>query len=182
MEPYLDITKKWVEQWVIGLNLCPFAGLPYHKGLIRYELCETDDPEVLMQTLLQELVQLHETPESALMTTLLVHPNILTDFEAYLDFVSEAQMVIQQVGLEGVFQLATFHPAYLFADAPIDDPANYTNRSPYPMLHLLREDSISEAVANFTDIEDIPLHNTTLLRRMGLAEIRSLLTTVKRGS
>ncbi|MCB0631496.1 MAG: DUF1415 domain-containing protein, partial [Lewinella sp.] len=152
--------------------------VPFRKDQIRYFLSETIDAEELMIDFLGELNLLCDTTASNLATTLLIHPKILTDFEDYLDFASEAEAVIEQAGLDGVFQIATFHPDYRFADAPADDPAHYTNRSPFPMLHIIREESISEAAEHYPDLESIPRRNMELLREMGRDEIRDLLAGI----
>lgn len=179
MGNYKEITRKWVAEWVIGLNLCPFAGVPFRKNLLRYALTVSESPEEVMQLFLKEISLLYETPASELETTMLIHPNALTDFGDYLEFTAEAESLIEEIGLQGMFQVATFHPHYVFADAPPDDPANYTNRSPFPMLHLLREDSITDAVANFPDIESIPELNTAHLRRLGIEKIREIQAGIK---
>lgn len=157
---------------MIGLNLCPFAAVPFRKDQIRYVVSETDDPGTLMSDFLQEINRLLDTSAKEITTTLLIHPGVLKNFADYLDFAAEAEAILEETGTDGIIQIATFHPDYCFDDAPIDDPANYTNRSPYPMLHLLREESISEALEHYPNTEEIPERNIALLRKMGVEKIR----------
>ncbi|PHN06468.1 DUF1415 domain-containing protein [Flavilitoribacter nigricans] len=173
---YLKKTREWVRNFVIALNLCPFAAVPFRKDQIRIVLEESRDPEELADTLLRELDHLLRTDPKAVETTLIVHPNVLTDFLDYNDFLGVAEDILEEAGLNGILQLASFHPDYQFAGTPHDDPANYTNRSPFPMLHLLREESISKAVDNFPDPDRIPEVNVERLRTMTIAQIRQCWT------
>ena len=160
-------TRAWVERAVIGLNLCPFAKAPQAKGLVRYALSTATESEALMADLVAELQRLAESPPDRLETTLLIHPRVLTDFEDFNDFLDLAEAAVQALELEGVIQVASFHPDYRFADSEPDDPANATNRAPYPTLHLLREHSIERAVAAFPDAEAIFDTNIETMRRLG---------------
>lgn len=168
---YVALTQQWLERFVIGLNLCPFAAAPFRKGQIRYVLEESNDPEQLVKSFLKELDYLHRTDPVEVETTLIIHPNLLTDFLAYNDFVGLLEDLLEDAGLSGTFQLASFHPDYQFGGVSVNDPANYTNRSPYPMLHILREESVSKAVDQFSEPERIPEMNMKRLREMGEAAI-----------
>ena len=146
-------TRAWVDRAVIGLNLCPFAKAPQAKGLVRYVVSHATDPAALLADLIAELERLAESPAEKLETTLLIHPQVLTDFADYNDFIEVAEDTVAELDLEGVLQVASFHPQYQFADTASDDVGNATNRSPFPTLHLIREDSIDRAVQAFPEAE-----------------------------
>jgi uncharacterized protein len=167
-------TRAWVEHAVIGLNLCPFAKAPQVKGLIRYVVSGAVDAEALRADLIEELQLLAGSPETRIETTLLIHPNTLNDFMDYNDFLDVADAAVEQLDLEGVLQVASFHPQYRFAGSAEDDPGNATNRSPYPTLHLLREASIDRAVEAFPDAEAIFEAKIATLDRLGTAGWASL--------
>lgn len=168
-------TAAWVERVVIGLNLCPFARTVQLRGQIRYVVSAAETVPVLRGDLTQQLLTLRDTPAEQLETTLLIHPRVLQDFLDYNDFLGEADELLEELGLAGEIQLASFHPQYRFADSAGDgDPANYTNRSPYPTLHLLREASISRAVDAFGDTSTIYERNIRTLRALPPAELQSL--------
>lgn len=167
--PALDQTRTWVEQAVIGLNLCPFAKAPQVKGLVRYVQSEATDPAVLLSDLMDELQRLFKSPAERLETTLLVHPLVFTDFADFNDFLGVAEDAVADLGLEGVIQVASFHPDYRFEGTTADDISNATNRSPHPTLHLIREDSIDRAVAAFPEAETIFEANMATMERMGPA-------------
>jgi hypothetical protein len=167
--PALDQTRTWVEQAVIGLNLCPFAKAPQVKGLVRYVQSEATDPAVLLSDLMDELQRLFKSPADRLETTLLVHPLVFTDFADFNDFLGVAEDAVADLGLEGVIQVASFHPDYRFEGTTADDISNATNRSPHPTLHLIREDSIDRAVAAFPEAETIFEANMATMERMGPA-------------
>ena len=158
----IQATRTWLEQFVIKLNLCPFAAKPFREGRIHYALEVSVEPTQIAERLIDELERLQTSPE--IETTLLIIPNALGDFDVYWDFVEVGESIIEQLGLTGAFQIASFHPDYCFEGVEPDDPANKTNRSPYPMLHLLREQSLSEAIAAHPDTEGIPERNVALLR------------------
>ncbi len=160
-------TRTWLERAVIGLNLCPFAKAVHSKGRIRWVLCEATDTEALLHTLVQELQHLAEADPQDVDTTLIVHPQVLGDFLDYNDFLDVADAALAELGLEGVIQIASFHPQYQFAGTEPDDIENCTNRSPYPTLHLLREASIDAAVAAFPEPEAIFETNQATLQRLG---------------
>jgi len=160
-------TRAWVERAVIGLNLCPFAKAPQVKGRVRYIASTARDIETLLTTLIEEVERLAEVSDEQIETTLLVHPHALGDFLAYNDFLGVAEDAVAELGLEGVIQVASFHPQYCFAGAGPDDLSNATNRSPYPTLHLLREASIDRAVQAIADAETIYEANIATMDRLG---------------
>ena len=165
--PALAQTRAWVERAVIGLNLCPFAKAVHTKGQVRYVLSEARDPETLLTQLLDEMALLVRTDPAEVDTTLIVHPEVLTDFLDHNDFLALADEALVQAGHEGVLQIASFHPAFQFAGTESDDITNATNRSPYPTLHLLREASIDRAVAAFPQPEAIFEANMRTLETLG---------------
>lgn len=168
-------TRHWLERAVIGLNLCPFAKGVHQKGQIRWVVSASRDPEALAGDLVAELQRLAAADPQVIDTTLLIHPQVLANFDDYNDFLEVADAVVASLGLEGELQIASFHPGYRFADTDADDPANLTNRSPHPMLHLLREDSIERAVASFPDASAIYERNIATLRALGAAGLAELL-------
>lgn len=161
-------TQAWLNKAVIGLNLCPFAKAVQAKNQIRYVVSTATSPEQLEQELGEELRLLQESDPLDIDTTLLIHPFVLNDFLEYNDFLDVADALLEELDLEGTIQIASFHPHYQFAGTRADDIDNYTNRSPYPILHLLREDSVARAVAAFPDAEAIYSKNMETLRRIGL--------------
>ncbi|MFL9584192.1 DUF1415 domain-containing protein [Stenotrophomonas sp. AB1(2024)] len=161
-------TKRWLEQIVIGLNLCPFAKAVYVKDQVRFVLSDATTVEALVEELAEELVLLRDTPAEQIDTTLIVHPDVLTDFLDYNDFLDNADAAIEALDLQGILQVASFHPQYQFAGVAPDDVSNYTNRAPYPTLHLLREDSVERAVAAFPDPDVIVERNIDTLDRLGV--------------
>jgi hypothetical protein len=171
----LKATRCWVEKTVIGLNLCPFAAGPVKAGRIRYQLCVSGSPEGIYRELLAEMESLVGLTEAEAESSLFVVPKGLDDFDAYLELFAIAEGAIPEAGLEGILQLASFHPHYCFDGVEQYDPANYTNRSPYPMFHLIREAPLAKALEGFKDPEGIPKRNIKLLREMGLEEMRQRL-------
>lgn len=167
-------TVAWLENAVIGLNLCPFAKAVHGRGQIRYVVSEATGAKELLRDLKRELAALHAAPAAEVDTTLLIHPRALRDFFAYNDFLGDADAALEELELDGVLQIASFHPDYCFADAPTDDPANYSNRSPYPMLHLLREESVTRAVDAFPDTGKIYERNIETLRGLSPTQLRAL--------
>lgn len=167
-------TRAWLEKAVIGLNLCPFAGALHVRGRIRYHVSAARTPKRLLQDLMAELRTLQEADPRCCETTLLIHPHVLGEFLDYNAFLARADDAVAELGLQGVIQLASFHPAYQFADAGPDDIENYTNRSPFPMLHLLREASVERAVKSHADTTAIYRNNIQTLRRLGLEGWRRL--------
>lgn len=171
MEQYISITKSWIESFVVGLQLCPFAANPFRQEKIHYRVSRADNFEALMEDLILELHQLDQTEVASLETTLLIHPFIGVSFDHYLDLVEVANQILNTCGLEGVVQIATFHPDYQFARTQKKDVSNFTNRSPYPMMHLLREASVSEAIKNYPNVEAVPRENIKKLKEMGIDKI-----------
>ena len=167
----IDETRRWISSMVIGLNLCPYAQRVFDGGKIRYVVTEAIDTRTLAKAFADELKLLRSTPIAEIETTILIHPNVLHDFLDYNEFLDVADRMIAEVGLEGAVQVASFHPDYQFAEAEPDAAENYTNRSPYPMLHLLREASISQAAKDPDEVLAIPRRNIETLKNMGLAKI-----------
>ena len=168
-ETIIAATRVWVEKAVIGLNLCPFAKAVHVKGQIRYVVSAARDADALLQDLSHELEQLAATDAAQTDTTLLIHPWVLNDFLDYNEFLDVADAAVEALDLTGRLQVASFHPDYQFADTAPDDIENCSNRSPYPTLHLLREESIDRAVAAFPDADDIYATNIRTLRALGHA-------------
>lgn len=168
-------TRRWLERAVIGLNLCPFAKAVVAKGQVRYVLSAATTPEALLEELAYELVRLQQTEPEQVDTTLLIHPQVLTDFLDYNDFLDTADAAVEALELEGEIQVASFHPDYQFADTAYDEVGNCSNRSPYPMLHLLREASVERAVAAFPDPDAIVERNLQTLEKLGIEGWRKLL-------
>jgi hypothetical protein len=162
-------TRAWVERAVIGLGLCPFARAAQARGRVRYALSEASDTEALIVDLVAELRRLEAEPAERIETTLLVHPRVLTRFAEYNRFLAVADEVLRALGLEGVTQIASFHPRYRFAGSATGDIANATNRSPHPTLHLLREASVERALASFAEPESIYSTNIATMQRLGRA-------------
>jgi hypothetical protein len=167
--PVFRQTCGWLQQAVIGLNLCPFAKAVYIKRQIRYSLSNAVDTDTLLNVLCDELQLLAAADPEEIDTTLLIHPGVLGDFTDYNDFLEIADATVRNFGLEGVIQIASFHPQYQFDNSKPDDIENNTNRSPYPMLHLLREQSIARAVDGIEDADKIVERNLKTLRLLGTA-------------
>ena len=170
-------TRTWLERAVIGLELCPFAKPVFVKEQIRYVVSEARDVEALLGDLLDELSRLADADPARIETTLLIHPRVLSDFLDYNDFLDVADLALDQLDLVGELQVASFHPDYLFAGNEPDDLANYVTRSPYPMLHLLREASVERAVEVFPDASQIVDENKRTLRALGVAGWQRLLAS-----
>ena len=163
----LAATRSWLEKAVIGLNLCPFAKSVHVKRQIRFAITAAQTADELLSELSHELELLAQTDPAELDTTLLIHPQAMTDFIDYHFFLAEADAALVRLGFDGVFQIASLHPDYEFAGSDPADIENFSNRSPYPTLHLLREESIDRAVAAFPDAADIYERNIETLRRIG---------------
>lgn len=168
-------TEAWLRNVVIGLNLCPFAKQPFAQGRVRLRVSHATGEDALLEELGAELVALRQSDPEVCETTLLIHPGVLDDFFEYNDFLEVADALLHELGLEGELQVASFHPDYQFADAPAEAAENCTNRSPYPMLHLLREDSVQRAVDSVPDTDDIYRRNIRTLRELGIAGWRELM-------
>lgn len=168
-------TRQWLERLVIGLNLCPFAAAPYQHGRVALRICDENTEEAVYQAFLLAADELINSDPAELETTLLVVPQGLTDFTDYLDTLAVIEEAVSEAGLDGILQVASFHPDYCFDGAPADDPANYTNRSPYPMFHLIREAGLSAALESYPDPERIPQRNVERLHELGIEGIRRIL-------
>jgi len=168
-------TQHWLERIVIGLNLCPFARAPFVQQRLRYCVSHALDEQTLLADLHTELLALHTADAQQCETTLLIHPDVLCDFLDYNDFLAIADDALRELGLDGELQIASFHPDYQFANTARDAIENYTNRSPHPTLHLLRETSVARAVESIADTDDIYRRNIATLRTLGLAGWRKLM-------
>jgi hypothetical protein len=162
-------TRAWLERAVIGLGLCPFAKAVHVKNQVRYVVSGARNTDALLDDLERELHTLADASAKDVDTTLLIHPHVLEDFLEYNDFLELADGMVEELALEGVLQVASFHPQYQFEGTEPDDITNYTNRSPYPTLHLLREASVDQAVAAYPDAEQIFEKNIETMKRLGLA-------------
>jgi len=172
-----EVTKQtinWLERVVIGFNFCPFAKRELLRNTIHYFVSQTPEIETCLLELVIELQRLDE--DENIETTLMVYPSLFADFYDYLDFVGLCQDLLIEQGYEGVYQLATFHPDYCFATAPVHDPANFTNRSPYPTIHLIREASLERAIESHPDPESIPERNINLAREQGFDAMQKILS------
>jgi hypothetical protein len=161
-------TRAWIERAVVGLNLCPFAKTVYVRDQVRFVVSEARTAGALLDDLEAELRSLSHTAPEAVDTTLLIHPHVLNDFLDYNDLLDVADATVERLGLAGVIQVASFHPDYQFAGTAPDDVTNFTNRAPYPILHLLREASVDSAVAAFPEAELIYQRNIDTMRRLGV--------------
>lgn len=175
-EEVIAQTKVWLERAVIGLNLCPFAKSVHIKNQIRYVVSPAQTPEELAADLVAELEVLAEANPEKIDTTLLIHPYVMQDFLDYNDFLEVADATVEELDLDGILQVASFHPEYQFEGTEFDDIDNYTNRAPFPTLHLLREESIDKAVAAFPEAEEIYEKNIQTLRALGHEGWKKLFT------
>ncbi|WFF43440.1 DUF1415 domain-containing protein [Salinicola endophyticus] len=170
MEPSsLHQTRAWVESFVVAHDICPFAGREMRRDAIRYAVAEASDLEGLLHELIAECR--HLDANAAIATTLLIAPAGMEDFDDYLDWLELAERLLEDQGYVGIYQLASFHPDYVFEGVEATDPANATNRSPWPMLHLLREAELERAIAHHADPEGIPERNMARLREPGSAAL-----------
>lgn len=172
----IHATREWLEKAVIGLNLCPFAKSVHLRGQVRFVVSDASDEASLLADLLHELESLYDADANEVETTLLVHPWVLGDFLDYNQFLDIADAAVSELELDGEIQVASFHPDYQFADSQPGDIENFSNRSPYPTLHLLRETSIARAVAAFPDAASIYDRNIDTLRGLGHAGWKRLWT------
>jgi len=167
-------TQYWLEKAVIGLNLCPFAKSVHVNHRLRYVVSEAATPEELLKELARELLALRRADPDEIETTLLIHPKVLTDFLDFNDFLGAADALVEDLELDGELQIASFHPDYQFAGTAPEDISNYSNRSPYPTLHLLRESSIERAVATMADTDAIYEANLETLDKLGIEGWKAL--------
>lgn len=168
-------TLQWVERFVIGLDVCPFARSVVEQQCLRVVSASSRDVNKLFQAALEEIDRLQRSEPAQIATTLLVFSHGLQDFDHYLDFVDSLNDALVSAGLEGILQIASFHPHYCFADADVDDVANFTNRSPYPMVHFIREAELARALRAYPNPQLIPQRNIQRLRGMGTTAVKDLI-------
>lgn len=166
-------TKEWVRSFIVGMNVCPFAKREVERESVRYVVVRSRQMDVALEELIAEVNYLDQHPDTE--TTLMIFPTLFQDFMHYLDFVDASEQLMFEQGCEGVYQIATFHPKYCFAGAEEDDVSNYTNRSPYPMLHLIREASMEKAIEFFGDTSSIPERNIKLMEQTGQVALAQLM-------
>jgi len=166
-------TKEWVNSVIVAHNYCPFAKREIDKGSVRYQIIHDTEFNSLLKSVIQECVWLDQNADTE--TTLIIFPSNLENFNAFLDCLVLAEELLISQGYEGIYQIASFHPNYCFQGAEENDAANYTNRSPYPMFHLIREASVQRAIENYPDAESIPERNVEYAREQGLDKMKSLL-------
>jgi hypothetical protein len=164
-ETIIAQTKKWIANVVIGCNFCPFAPQVFKQGTIHYEVEKSPQTKETLTSFLNQCVYLDDNQN--IETALLILPGSYQNFDDYLQLISQAERLMKKKGYEGIYQVASFHPFYYFANSALDDPANFTNRSPYRMLHILREDGIEEALLNYSHPENIPENNIKFAREKG---------------
>lgn len=174
-ETLIARTRCWVEKAVVALNLCPFARKPFEGEQVRYVVSRAESEEQLFADLQHELEHLRQSAPEVVETTVLIHPGVLNDFLDYNDFLGVVDELIEQGGYAGEFQVASLHPAYQFAGTQPGDAQNYTNRSPYPVLHLLREAGLARAIAGYARPDKIPERNIRLMDELGAAKMQALL-------
>ena len=163
--------RDWLQTFIVELNLCPFARPVIPADSLRIAVCESEDLNQLNQAFLTELDLIQQSSELDIATTLLVMPNALASFDEYLMFLDNAEALIEELGLDGTIQLASFHPEYLFDGEDEQSASHFSNRSPYPVIHFLREDMLTNALDEFPNPEQIPLRNISTLEKIGRAEI-----------
>jgi hypothetical protein len=165
--------RRWVESFVVDMNLCPFAKRELIKNRVRFALTAAKTEEDLLIALQAELELL--SSDASIETTLLIHANLLQDFYDYNQFLNYADKLLRQLDLEGVYQIASFHPHYQFDGTGPDDAENYTNRSPYPLLHIIREQSLERAIAASSDLDQVPSRNIELMNHLGKDKLQALM-------
>jgi hypothetical protein len=165
-EQIIADVEQWLDEVVIGLDLCPFAARPRREKRVRIVVSHATDEEALLNDLQAELEHLSDTPVAELETTLLAIPDMLEDFADYNDFLDAVDLWVEQFGWEGDLQVASFHPQYQFADTEADDPGNLTNRSPWPLLHIIREESLEKAIEHYPDVDAIPERNIARMKAL----------------
>ncbi len=168
-----EAVRRWVESFVVGLNLCPFAGRELANNRVRFAVTDSTSEVQLLGDLQVELERLDNN--AAVETTLLIHPKVLKDFFEYNQFLNRVDTLLVQLQLEGIYQVASFHPDYRFDGTGPDDAENFTNRSPFPMLHLIREESLERAIAGYTDVDKIPGRNIDLMNSLGKDRLELIL-------
>jgi hypothetical protein len=167
-----SITQLWVLDFVIGFNLCPFARKPFNKNQIRFQTCTETDPELILMKFWEEVELLEQTAKAEISNTLFILPNVNWTFEEFLDVYYIAEELLELHGRSEEVQLAGFHPEFKFEETEENEPVNYVNRSPYPMIHLLRIDEVADAIESHPDTERIPAVNKAFLDDLGIEEIK----------
>jgi hypothetical protein len=173
----INSIKIWVEKMVVGLNLCPFAKKEVIRNRVRYVNSTATTQEQLLMNIKSELELLND--DKSIETTLLIHPKTLDDFYDYNEFLAYADDLLVDMDLDGTYQIASFHPDYQFGGTAINDAENFTNRSPYPMLHLIREESLEQAVANYPNIDKVPTRNIELMKKIGTEKLQEIIKSMK---
>ena len=171
--------RAWLDHFVVGLNLCPFARPVVASAALRISICDAKQLQQVAEAFMAELDLIQQSPESDIATTLLVLPNALNDFEEYLSFIENAEALIDQMGLAGIIQLASFHPDYQFEAEPAESASHFTNRSPYPLIHFLREEMMERVLENVPHPKQIPQRNIQKLEAMGRGAVEQLLQSLK---
>lgn len=171
-EAYKENVVNWLKTIVIGLNFCPFARKPFESNLVRIVCEEVVEEDAILELVLSELLKLEETDASEIETTVIALPKAYKDFNNFNSLLFVLNNVLELEGFEGIFQIASFHPAYQFAGTEIDDVGNFTNRSPYPILHILREDSLSRALDSHPDPDGIPDKNIRFLKSLSPEKLK----------
>ena len=175
-EKIIKQTEAWLTTFIIKYNICPFASREHDRGSIHYSVVESNRTEHCLEAVFTECLLLDA--KAGIETSLIIYPNHFSQFDDYLDFLAMAESLLIKQNYEGIYQLASFHPHYCFAGENPKDPANYTNRSPYPMLHLIREASLEQAVKSYPDPELIPERNIKLTRELGREKLQNLLNKI----
>jgi hypothetical protein len=171
-EEIIRQTKKWIMDVVIACNFCPFASKVMKDRKVHFRIDNSETLSICLETFLEECERLDK--DDNIETTLIIFPNFFSQFDNYLDFITLAEKLLKKHGYEGIYQIASFHPDYCFAGENPNDPANYTNRSPYTMLHILREDSIEQALKSYPDAHEIPKRNINFTREKGEVYMKML--------
>lgn len=180
-DPVIAATRRWIDKLVVGLELCPFAAPSIARGGLRITVCAARDLQILCKALIDDLLFMQTDEGEPLDSALLIHPHALNDFEQYNDFLALCDQILRDLSLVGEYQIASFHPDYRFEGSADDDVANYTNRSPYPMLHILRESSVARAVDEHPGAESIPENNVRRLETLGIKAAKAMLADCHRG-
>lgn len=173
IDTVIQATRRWVQNIVVDMQLCPFAQRELDNNRVRFEVSDAKDGLHLLQALQDEIEKLEAEPE--IETTLLIHPQAMTDFERYNQFLDRVDDVLEDRGWVGFFQVASFHPQYQFADTQPDDAENFTNRSPFPMLHILREESLEKAIEAYPEVDAVPERNIARMNALGAEKLRAML-------
>ncbi|MCB0662310.1 MAG: DUF1415 domain-containing protein [Saprospiraceae bacterium] len=176
----ITITQHWVLDFVIGLNLCPFARQPFNKQKIRFATTEETDPEEILLSFWEEVQLLHKTPLEIVSNTLFILAKVDWDFETFLDIYYVAEELLEEQGMHEFFQLAGFHPDFQFEETGFEEPVNFVNRSPIPMIHILRVDEVADAIESHPDAEGIPDRNKNTLDSIGYKELEKRFKMVYR--